>query len=1021
MSDNFWGPNAIKEEDDFWGPNAIPEESPSPTPSPTPSPAPIAAKQREMPGLAQRLYEQNVVIPVRAARRFAPFPETTQEYVIDPIMSLFTGQSTEERQSSREAYDRYLRETYPQAFGAYEVASGVGSGFTKGAMLGAVEPIVEQTLTAPETLGFNVETGLNVMPSAIGGALYAPKAAAKSMKYLKAKPYERPALSAYEENPQLYEQYDVETNKQPVKQLEIEVQGNIAAKEQQRANAMSRLEPEVEQLKMENARQVQQAIDDVNKQTELGAYEGDKMISANKALQDKYKETAAKRNRILEQSGGEIDINLVRPIFQKAHKEVFSPGDRDAINNAWKELASMAKPASTSGYQNVQINQAPMVISARELDRMRQVYQGMVDYKMGAHNAPYQYKLNSIAGDLNDLLDASIPLNEPLRNQIRQETIRFKKAQELFGGEYPLKKFQSASKDPMMRRDLENLAIPEIDDILKTIDYRTKFQADVKRGIKPESSVINEYLRKQAELKGWQDTKYPISSMESPSVLERSMMETYRNPKLNAETKIRGYAEQVHPQGPEDFYSKFEKTKVLRDIEGMNQAQGSRMANIAGSTGAAIGGTIGSGLDSPGTGALLGSAAGAYLGGVADYRAGNIFRSGTRMGQSLAPYRQAVGKGAYMSANVKPSYIMSILNTNPEALGPYADRLMQANQQGEQKMAVEHYIMYQNDPQYADLVRQAMEESEKKKIDLPKSKPIGEQFGELIDNALWSDKIGLDPGETGSDGFEYGEGLPQPASIRPFAFKKLWPSKSAVGSEVKQLPPVKSHGVTRDTSRQFTPEELLNGDDFYAYRDLTVPKPFESNKYNTLRFKEGSTALSEDVFGKKIDLRNKSSNYADEPTREKPSFLSGEGAMYHNPTRTGVSGAYARSPQATKHEHIHTQIERLNEIHPEAGAAMDWYLRKKARDEYKVPIAWITDSMHGPAEFMPLVGDMLEDVRIRKRYFNFQLEKDHPYNFFMPRLRKFYNEAADQVSKMDKYDVLNIVQDYIEAGKKRMP
>jgi hypothetical protein len=365
--------------------------------------------------------------------------------------------------------------------------------------------------------------------------------------------------------------------------------------------------------------------------------------------------------------------------------------------------------------------------------------------------------------------------------------------------------------------------------------------------------------------------------------------------------------------------------------------------------------------------------------------------------------------------------LANILEASPEVFGQYAPAMLGALQKGGQSLAVQHYIMSQKDPAYVEAVKRALEEGEKKKIETPRYGGLGADVGNMIDNATWADKVGLDPQEQQQSGFQYGEGVPQPASIKPFAFKKIFPNVSATGSEVKNLPQVKGYGNMRATHREFTPEEVLQGKDWQSYRDLIKPKPFESNKNNVLRYKEGQLDASEEVFARKLNNRGKNAGYS-EDYREDPSFLAGpQGTMFWKRDRSSPEMTYGRTPQAIKHEHIHNQIERLNEIHPNAGEAMDWYLRKKARDEYKVPIAWITDRMHGPAEFMSLVGDMLEDKRTRQRYFNEALDKDHPYKDFMPKLRRFYTGAATEIQNMDEDDIINIVQDYINAGRKRTP
>ena len=129
--------------------------------------------------------------------------------------------------------------------------------------------------------------------------------------------------------------------------------------------------------------------------------------------------------------------------------------------------------------------------------------------------------------------------------------------------------------------------------------------------------------------------------------------------------------------------------------------------------------------------------------------------------------KKAYEKFGQVSMAKSANVIANILETVPESLGKYAPMMMNAMQKGGQSLAVQHYVMSHRDPEYANLVKQAMEDTEKKKIELPKYGGIGADVGNLIDNATWTDKVGLDPQERDQSGFQYGEGVPQPASIKP--------------------------------------------------------------------------------------------------------------------------------------------------------------------------------------------------------------------------------------------------------------
>lgn len=642
-------------------------------------------EQYEAPGLARRLYEQNVVIPVRAARHLAPFPETIQENIIDPIAGAFSGESAAEHKAKREEYDRYLRQVYPTATEAYESRGQLAGGLIKGSIpyLRAIEPIAEQTITRPESMGLNPETVLNTANLGISAALSAPKAAAESLAFIKARPDQRQSLKEYMTNPRGYDVYEASKGGQPVKALETEVQTNLANREAQRSQNIAERTQAYNDLKSEDTYQVRKAIEDVETQTSLGTGDGDAMIKAVKDLQDSYKKTAEVRNKVLESVNGEIGIDQLQPLYQNAYKTVYSDVDRRAIENAWKELAATAKKSPYSD---------KMVVSPREVDRLRQIYQSQVDYGKFAHNHPYQNKLNVIAGQLNDIMDASIPGNHELRSQIRGETIRFNKAMDLFGGEYPLAKFKAAVKDPMMRRDLENLNLPELDNIIKTLDYNERFKKDLKLGIKPQSTVANELEQARIAMEQAKGEKLPLSSLQAPSAIESAMMETYRNPKLNAQNMMKGYAEQVHPQGPEDFYGNLAATKVLRDVEGINTTQGSRMTKLGSQLGAGVGAVMGMAtgnqLMTPVL-AGLGAAGGASL----DLHASNVFRSAARGAQSAQGLQKAIQPLQYASGTGVP--LEKLIGTKYESLAQESDP---------KKQAILHYVLSNRDPEYAQLV-----------------------------------------------------------------------------------------------------------------------------------------------------------------------------------------------------------------------------------------------------------------------------------------------------------------------------
>jgi hypothetical protein len=191
--------------------------------------------------------------------------------------------------------------------------------------------------------------------------------------------------------------------------------------------------------------------------------------------------------------------------------------------------------------------------------------------------------------------------------------------------------------------------------------------------------------------------------MQAPSALESAMMETYRNPKLNPTNKIEQYAQTVHPAGPMDFRQKMEATKVLRDVEGINGAQGSRMVNLGRYLGGAAGTGIGAATGNPAW-SLAGGGFGALAGGVLDNNASNIFRGGMRYGEKIAPAMSMAKVGAGVTSYMEKNKQYGGIPMDRLSGTKYEAQIMQTLQEDPKKAAVIHYMMSQNDPEYARLV-----------------------------------------------------------------------------------------------------------------------------------------------------------------------------------------------------------------------------------------------------------------------------------------------------------------------------
>jgi hypothetical protein len=563
---------------------------------------------------------------------------------------------------------------------------------------------------------------------------------------------------------------------------------------------------------------------------------------------------------------------------------------------------------------------------------------------------------------------------------------------ELFGGEYPLGKIQSSLKDPMKKRDMINLNVPAIDDIIKTLDYRDKFKRDLAMGIRPEAPSQAAYDQAQSTFETLKSQKMGMTPDSAQSTLRSSLVSSPGNPAVNQEDKLRWYAENAHPGGPEDFYRKYEQNKVLRDLGTMDQAQGSRMVNLGKSIGGLVGGTTGYIMgDHSGYTTTAGIGAGATAGAVLDYNASKFYRAGIKAPLKAPGVGRSITAGLGVSAEALNSKRQEI-PFDKLAGTPYEGMFIKAVQEGGNKPAMLHYMLSKRDPEYQALTTDT---EKKNRIPTPQYKGLGADLGSIIDNFTGSDQVGLDPQERAPEGFEYGEGLPQPASIKPFSFKKLFPKFSAEGSQIKQIPKMKRFGVG------------MHGFGFDSYRDLEIGG-------QTKRFWEGSYHPSEQILQKKYD-----SIYKNSDPKQKSMFLDTAGGAVVPKNEGGIEFGMSRGVEAVPHEHVHAQMNNLRMVHPEAENAMEWYLREKMKG-YGVDPGVVTSKMHGPSEFMSITRDLLDSESTRRMYEmatdNKNMRKNPMFTKdsreSLQKIRKFWNDAAYEAENMTQEDLMAIIEQY---------
>ena len=645
-------------------------------------------------------------ILANASENLVPFGAAIHHKVIDPIVGHFTGETPKERLTKRETYERYLQAKYPRLhYQANSLADAAGAPLKGESQL--MEPYINQVATHPETVGFNPQTAMSAAPMAAGVTLpFAAGLGAKAIGGIKARPAERASLKAYAENPAAYDSAEKLAGGKVREKLVNELQDNIkeiedngaASKDAMGVAKYDKGQADANQRISKQAVTQEQrgAISDTRDQFKPGVAEGDAIIQARKDLETARNKSAQNRNAVLDKIGADgAQVNAFKPYFENAKKKLIRPEDKANVDAAWADLVATSEENSNSGR-----------VSARQIDDFRQKLQSHVPYDK-SHKEAWHYAYNNIARDLNNALDEAIPVNNPLRKQVQADTLRYNKADDLFGGDYPLARLQKAIKEPMMRRDLEDLNIPSVNQLIKNADASAKFEEALKNGIMPKvkaeddlahftsskEDAIKRYLQSKQEMEQSKALVAPMSSKQVEPTLNSAMVANEMHPRVNQNKALTNYAENIHPQGPEDFYGKYKVNKVLRDLSTMDTANGSRMVNLGKSIGKPVGGAAGLIMGHRKAGVHIGEALGASAGAALDYGAGGAFRNLTKMSQ-----QPNILDAATMASTPIVKYIQRLQGT------PYASQLEQAQAEDPQKAAILHYMLSSNDPNYAKLI-----------------------------------------------------------------------------------------------------------------------------------------------------------------------------------------------------------------------------------------------------------------------------------------------------------------------------
>jgi hypothetical protein len=110
------------------------------------------------------------------------------------------------------------------------------------------------------------------------------------------------------------------------------------------------------------------------------------------------------------------------------------------------------------------------------------------------------------------------------------------------------------------------------------------------------------------------------------------------------------------------------------------------------------------------------------------------------------------------------------------------------------------------------------------------------------------------------------------------------------------------------------------------------------------------------------------------------------------------------------HEHIHAQIQSLNKIDPNAANAFYY----KAYFDMPKDLRIHLRNYVKPIEVLPAVRDLLTDKEIRQNLLPRNLQD---YTTLKHQAQTYWNNITDEVSKMTKEQIENIVDKYKKGNK----
>ena len=696
--------------------------------------------EERLSDFGKELKEQFADIPAMALHNATPFA---------PVVDKLTDRKGQ--QEGREDYNSYLNAKYPVTHGAATIganlamlparmlmggASVVGQGLSGLAQM--VEPYVGQAVSHPESVGPNLETTLNVgLPLVGAGAIhaypYAKRGAAQSLAKLKGVNQE--SVAKYQANPETYNQTQQFAENNPVANIDAvegfestvtpgpmrnvvgEVRNNLITAETRNQTASEKVAEALAAHKekiaaqkgvvaTEELNQKGQRIagDDLTKQDlTINAHEADMAKEATKKLQKRYQASAMKRNKILEEQDSHFPVD-------EYVKRLYAASDYDVDPVGAAKLARAAQIIEKRAGEGGAFD-----LSARKLNEIRAEFQNQSGFQAGpAYTEKANRELRGIAHDMNEALDAEIPVNNELRAALRQETIDFNAGMKLFGREFNLGQLRSAAKDPqkaaVVKRIMAKAEISDLDEALSKPEQLRAYLLSKKMGVQPQvpadSAVAMErqkladmeykgdmYKQTQSLIK---DRSVPISSKNATNIINQDMLTNEWHPKFNQDKQLNEYASRFDPE----FFDKYERAKVLRDLSRADFNNGAKMTHWGAGVGATAGATVGAVVGNPLAGAFIGRELGAVGGGFLDKNASGLIKSG--LASKNFPFAKELTPQSGLSIkNFTPQSTLQKLISSGVLQGTKYAGMFTGDSA---KDAIAHKLMFNRDPEYAKLV-----------------------------------------------------------------------------------------------------------------------------------------------------------------------------------------------------------------------------------------------------------------------------------------------------------------------------